>query len=213
MGMGEAMILPQDKIEHYRELDRAANAGYENQPWVLGHAHYHARIAEALDLCLAQNPGNVVEIGCLHGAWSVLAAEVCDKHNRRLLCIDPWPEEVYRSHPGWRNSFETFMEVMQPYIYVGASKVLREYSQSPIAVKAMQDIGPCFTFVDGSHDYPDVLEDLRNVLPITSAIVVVDDWFSGDVRKATEKALQEYPEWKMELNLFPDFGEVYLVKR
>lgn len=208
-------LLDRDRLRYYTEKEDAENRKVDNQPWVLGHYLYHDRIAEVLDNCIDALAGGVIEIGCLHGECSKLLAPVCYKWGRQLLCIDPWDARLWEGHD-WGDAFSRFSENMHVWIDKGVVKVVRALSQSPEAIEAMREMkawdGIAFVFVDGSHAYEDVLADLNNVMPITNGIIVVDDLFSGDVQQALKEALVTHPEWRVTLNRFPVFGEVYLTK-
>ena len=212
--MMEGTILSEERIAHYIALELAGEE--YNKPekdrrlWVLGALVYRDRIEEILGSCLAICQGNCLEIGCYGGATTARMVRVAREYGRVVLGVDPytgrtdyWKENLPLTHKEFLRTTESWREE-------GLLKFLKDYSQSEEARCFVEDYAPySFVFVDGDHNYDEVLADLRLVMPLTNGIICLDDWFLRSVKDATATALAEFPSWHVALEI-EEFAEVYL---
>lgn len=105
-----------------------------------------------------------VEVGCWKGrSSSCLAVEIANSgKNIRLFCVDPWEGSI--EHKGMKDLerlYDVFIENMKPVEkYYFPLKL-----PSVDAAKRFKDKSIEFVFLDGSHEYEDVREDILAWLP------------------------------------------------
>jgi len=159
-----------------------------------------ARQCAALFIEIVKNvrPGSkIVEVGSWKGRSSVFASRAASVVNSKLYCVDSWEGSFLEGpdHPTVIQTkeskvFQEFKSNIRRYgcdnfvICRGLSKeVARRWTHGPID----------FLFIDASHDYESVREDLEAWIPHlkTGSIICGDDWnqeempeLKGSVRKA-----------------------------
>lgn len=108
----------------------------------------------------------VLEVGSYLGRSTVAMAYACVGTGRRIYCVDTWKGES--SGLPEEDSFELWQENLRRNGLDQYVVPLRGRSQDVLARWA--ELGPPegidFAFIDGSHEYGDVLEDFRLTLPL-----------------------------------------------
>jgi len=111
--------------------------------------------AQLLWECVSQIPlgSTALEIGCQLGRSSVLIANVAHSHQFHTIHIDPHTQqEEYAA--GWMKHMKTSL----PEGAVFTALVMR----TDQAALILQKLGPyAFAYIDGDHEYPGVVIDLR----------------------------------------------------
>lgn len=116
---------------------------------------------------------SVAEIGCLHGRSSFALLTGCPGP---VYCIDPWNDpgdHGYRSFLGSCGHFDNLHAV-------------RDYS--PAAADQVPDVD--MVFIDGAHDYEQVVADIEAWLPKTRKLICGHDYSHegfGGVKKAVDE--------------------------
>ena len=132
----------------------------------------------------------IVEVGCAHGASSIILAEAANELGGVLHCYDPFPNNYYNQDKFGDYAKEAFLKNMKPYRndYILHEAKSNECDLSPIDV----------LFIDGDHNYEDVLVDCNNLLPLlkSGGYVGFHDYnnvaFSG-VKKAVDETCAGWP--------------------
>ena len=137
-----------------------------------------------------------VEVGCWKGKSSAfLATEIANSiKNIDLYCVDTWEGSIeHQNRPDLKHLYKTFMTNMNP---------LKEYfiplkTPSLEAAELFDNESLDFVFIDASHEYEDVKNDIRAWLPkikpggvLAGHDYYVDghDYFPG-VKKAVNETL------------------------
>ena len=108
----------------------------------------------------------IVEVGSYKGRSTAAMAFACVGTNRKIYCIDPWIWEFH--DPPDESFFDTWKENLDnyqltPYIisFQGcSSEILKRWGE----LTAEKTID--FVFIDGSHEYLDVLTDFGLLFPL-----------------------------------------------
>jgi len=115
------------------------------------------------------NDATIVEIGSYKGRSTVAMAYACIGTNRKIYCIDTWDGNDV-DFPD-RNFFDIWQQNLErnrlyEYIYP-----LRGYSQEILRRwdELTNTQGIDFIFIDGSHQYLDVLKDFELSFPLVQA--------------------------------------------
>jgi SAM-dependent methyltransferase len=143
-----------------------------------------------------------VEVGCWKGRSSChLAVEIANsKKDIQFYCVDTWEGSVEHQNSGEKESlptlYETFIDNMKPVeSYYIPLKLSSESASKKFGDKSLD-----FVFLDASHEYEDVKNDIKNWLPkIKSGGILaghdyyVDcyDWFPG-VKMAVNETLSNF---------------------
>lgn len=121
-------------------------------------------------------PGVAVEIGSFRGKSACYIASVMPEGSH-LYCIDPWQDsEVVREKEYRTNeNFEVFVKNIEA---CGASEnvtAIRDFSYN---VSKSWDKPISFLYIDGGHEYDEVLSDIDGFVPhvISGGIVLFDDY-------------------------------------
>lgn len=113
--------------------------------------------------------GTIVEIGVYGGASLLSMIDVCVKNNNKVFGIDPWEkvelfngkkasdEERDRKRAALKQLRENLVRILKKYKY-GCVKLMQEFS--PQVAHNFQDNSLNLVFVDGSHSYKSVRDDL-----------------------------------------------------
>lgn len=115
---------------------------------------------------------SVVEIGSLWGRSSFALLTACPG---TVFCVDPWAGELDGS----------YLEFMRNVGHFPNLQVLRTYSTE--AAQKIDDVD--MVFIDGSHDYLDVLADIEAWLPKTRRLLCGHDY--GDEYACVVQAVHE----------------------
>lgn len=106
-----------------------------------------------------------VEVGCWKGkSSSYMAVEIVNSHKQiDFYCVDTWggSKEHLGGNLDLENLYKTFLDNMEPvkefYVPVKMSSIE--------ASKIFEDKSLDFVFLDASHEYEDVKEDIQHWLP------------------------------------------------
>jgi hypothetical protein len=144
----------------------------------------YSRIVKLFD-----NQSRFVEIGSWKGKSSVfMAVEIANSNkNIEFYCIDTWKGSNEHKHLDLNNLYETFLHNMKPVeSYYFPLKLT-----SVEASKKFKDNSLDFVFIDGSHEYNDVRNDIISWLPKIKdgGILAGHDYtnhFNGVIRAVNE---------------------------
>lgn len=143
-----------------------------------------------------KSPSNAtfVEIGCWKGKSSSFMAEQIMESRKgiKFYCVDTWKgtltEDIHKNDPDVINDrlFEVFNENMSPF--TGHYTPIR--STSLEAATQFQDNSLDFIYIDASHEYKDVKNDIKAWLPKLKkgGTIAGDDFNSPQVSKAVRQA-------------------------
>lgn len=189
-------------IHHYISRERTEGAE-EYRPWAYGSIYNRQRLAEVCAWSVERHAGDVLEIGVYVGATSLVLAPSCAKYRRQLLLIDPWEEGT----TGVDSS--TFPEITAQNLkpFGDTVQILQMRSQDPKAIELMRSHQFAFAYIDGSHLAKDLAVDLHTVLPLTTGVVGIDDWFLPEVCQTVREIA---PQYGWSILQFPEFREAYL---
>jgi SAM-dependent methyltransferase len=136
------------------------------------------------------NPRRILEIGSWKGASAVhlarLAGPACS-----VLCVDTWlgsgemfgvpsgdPQRGLRRYRGYPRVYDVFLANVAG---CGVHQQVCPFpAPSALALRWLRDRGERFDliYVDGSHDYDDVMDDLLGAWPLLASggVLYGDDW-------------------------------------
>lgn len=147
--------------------DREARQGF-------GHLGNRPRLAMVAEYCVRHWPGDLVEIGVLHGNTHRLLAEVARRYNRRTIAVDPFDVANPRyEKPGYgRNYYQYFLDNTEPWRDI--IDVVKLSSMDPEAIRYVKKRSLSFAYVDGLHTYKACYSDILTV-GHCEGIIAVDD--------------------------------------
>jgi len=151
----------------------------DDRSWVHGSIQQRVRLVWAADYCCARFPGDIVEIGCLHGGTTKLLAPIAKRYDRRVICVDPW---IHLPYYGPRDPYEIFCEVMQPWWDV--LDIVKMSSLDLSAIRYVQERPLAFAFVDGEHGYEACRSDIETVAHCAGLVAVDDVLWSIELMQA-----------------------------
>lgn len=148
----------------------------------------------------APTGGVFVEIGAFKGRSTALLVEVA---HRRPASAGA-PPTVVSIDPHMRNTWETFQVTLQRFHLLNRGLEVHRAFSHDIGASWSRPIS--FLWVDGSHEYPDVLHDIADFTPhlLPNAHVIFDDAGGGHF-PGVEKALTE---WDHNAAGFRDLGTI-----
>jgi SAM-dependent methyltransferase len=143
--------------------------------------------------------GNFLEIGCWKGRSSCfLAVEIINsKKDINLYCVDTWKgsqEHINFQDIKDDNLYETFLQTIQPVKHIITP--IRDYSVNASCI--FNDEFFDFIFIDASHKYEDVKNDIECWYPKLKKGGFIAGHDYGNGWNETEKAVNE---WILENNL------------
>lgn len=130
--------------------------------------HFADRIERMARVAAQENDGYLVEIGAWRGDTTVRLLRVARELDREVVVVDPWIPGTQNCHGG---EFKDFLE--NTVAYADILIILRARSQDEEVIEALEGLQMAFALVDGSHQFEDVLSDVRAVR--NGALVVMDD--------------------------------------
>ncbi|MGE3517648.1 MAG: class I SAM-dependent methyltransferase, partial [Vicinamibacterales bacterium] len=178
-------------------------------------------------LIVELKPGLVVEVGSWKGRSAIMLAGLLERHSPdgALVCVDTWlgglehlPPELserwsirkYRQH-GYSRLYHQFLSNI---VRAGvADRVVPFPNTSSIAAQWMsrQGVRPDLVFIDGSHEYADVLNDLERyyALLLDGGVLFGDDYgsFQGVARAVV--AFADSRDLEVEISQ----GQVWLIRK
>jgi predicted O-methyltransferase YrrM len=143
----------------------------------LQHAEAWALFEAARVACPATDPAQAVEIGSFKGRSAIaLASGLRARGGGRVVAIDPFDLE-----PGQQAAFDANVERAGLSALVEAVPALSHEARPKV-----EDHSVTVLFVDGSHDYEDVMQDVRIWEPslIDGAVAAFNDPFWSGVSRA-----------------------------
>lgn len=168
----------------------------EDVPGFCSFASFYKKIVDD-----AKDGDNFLEIGSFLGRSTVIMAKYIKESgkNIRFWSVDPWITDFYDNITVKKtiNKFLPFNRTDYMGIVMKAvvDLELQDYvkliqATSNQALEGpLKDIKFDFIFIDGSHQYQDVLNDIQLSLPFLNegGIMAGDDFKHGDVQKAVEE--------------------------
>lgn len=106
---------------------------------------------------------SVAEIGVLHGRSAFALLTACAGP---VFCVDPWDDVMDHSLPSFKSFCGHFPNL----------RIVRGYS--PAAAAEVPDVD--MTFIDGNHDYEQVVADIGAWLPKTRKLICGHDYQNAD---------------------------------
>lgn len=163
---------------------------YQNVPgWFNCPDLYSSMVNRAVD------GAEFVEIGCWKGKSSSYMAEKIQLSGKKIKfnCVDTWRGTTTESHhqqdPDVVNDrlMEVFHNNMSPF--AGLYNAIRTTSLE--AAKMFADKSLDFVYIDASHEYQDVKDDINAWLPKVKpgGVIAGDDFNSAQVSKAVFETL------------------------
>jgi hypothetical protein len=150
---------------------------------------------ELFDSKICHEPTCIIEIGTLLGGSARQFADTWPTCT--IVCIDPWFDKkdraLLRLRPDLRHwlddvkdgLFQVFLASNQAYQH--RLIPMRGYSPAMLMPVYRAGVHPDFIYIDGSHEYEDVLVDISvSHLLFPEAQIGGDDWKWESVRRAVE---------------------------
>ncbi|NEO62589.1 MAG: class I SAM-dependent methyltransferase [Moorea sp. SIO4G2] len=108
----------------------------------------------------------IVEVGSYKGRSTAAMAFACVGTNRKIYCIDPWIGQCHDIPE--KTAFEVWKENIDKYQLAPYIKSFQGYSLEILKRwgELTGDKTIDFVFIDGSHEYVDVLTDFGLLLPL-----------------------------------------------
>lgn len=106
---------------------------------------------------------SVCEIGVLHGRSAFALLTAC---HGPVYCVDPWDDERDHGFPSFKSFCGHFPNL----------NIVRGYSPTALEQVPVVDM----TFIDGNHDYPQVIADITASLPKTRKLICGHDYQNAD---------------------------------
>lgn len=164
-------------MEHFYQTISSVGFSFKNI--------YHHVVQEAPD------NSHFVEIGCAYGQSSafLIVESIKSEKNIKIDLIDPFFHNEIQLSPNTGDEVcEKFLENLKPV--EGKYNFKRKTSLE--ASKEYLDESLSFVFIDGSHEYEDVLEDLKAWIPkikVGGVIAGHDYGWCDDVRRAVHETI------------------------
>jgi|LakMenEpi03Aug12_release.lakeMendotaPanAssembly.Ray.scaffolds.fasta_scaffold447861_2 hypothetical protein len=141
---------------------------------------------------------NFLEIGSWKGtSTTYLGVELINrnKKNTKLYCIDPWEDTndgEYKTESSIINNtlYDEFIKNINPLIKNNLSIIpIKDKSQN--VYNTFNDNTFDFIYIDGSHLYENVKQDIINYLPKLKekSLLAGHDWQSDDIQRAVKETL------------------------
>lgn len=169
---------------------------------------------ELLRLIKSERPQTIVELGSLYGNSAIAMAHAgheADIKDFKIYCVDTWLgsiENWVRGNESKRGHSALMLDrTGRPQFYNHFIKKIRHAGVAncitPLSMTARTgiqylhycDIHPDLVYVDASHEYQDVMEDIEGALSITNTggIVCGDDYRNKEgVTQAINELKQKY---------------------
>lgn len=143
-------------------------------PRGFGHLGNRPRLEIVAEYCAQKWPGDIAEIGVLHGNTHRLLAAVAQKHGRRTIAVDPFDvANVRYEKPGYgADYYQYFLDNTKEWR--GIIDVVKLSSMDPKAIQYLKERQLCFAYVDGLHTYKACQSDIMAV-GHCNGIIAVDD--------------------------------------
>jgi predicted O-methyltransferase YrrM len=152
--------------------------------------------SHVVDKASSLQPSTFVEIGCWKGKSTSYMAEQIMLSGKPITfhCVDTWRGTTTESHhqldPDVANDrlFEVFTANMSPF--AGYYQPIRSLSVEAAAQFGNNSLD--FIYIDASHEYKDVVDDINAWMPKLKAggIIAGDDYNSPDVSRAVHDTIR-----------------------
>lgn len=136
-----------------------------------GSLQNRARIKRVAEYCVQRWPGDLLEIGLLHGNTTKILAKVARQYGRRVIGIDPFDPPHPDASYG-KDYYQVFLRNIEPWHEI--IDVIKLSSLDPKAITVIKARELCFAYVDGLHTYDACLSDIKAVAHC-KGIIAVDD--------------------------------------
>lgn len=134
-----------------------------------GHLGNRPRLQMVAEYCADHWPGDLVEIGVLHGTTTKLFAQVARERGRRVIAVDPFDVENVRYGD---NYYQYFLDNIRPWSDI--IDIVKLSSMDAEAIQYVKERPLCFAYVDGLHTYEACHSDILTV-GHCAGIIAVDD--------------------------------------
>lgn len=138
-------------------------------------------------------PKIILEVGTWEGRSTLSWAEVAQRYDGIVICVDTWlgSTEHYENklpnsewerariflEDGYPSIYKTFVTTMRNNNAQDSVIALPIDSHQAFLLLEKANIKPDITYIDASHDYDSVLADLRAAQKIKSKIICGDDYY------------------------------------
>lgn len=147
--------LTDEDLKAYRANDLDFGS-HQNRP----------RLKRVAEYCVQHWPGDLIEIGLLHGNTTIILAEVASRYGRRVVGVDPFDSPRYKDY------YQVFLGNTKPWRDI--IDIIKLSSTDPGAIAIIKARELCFAYVDGLHEYEACYSDIRTV-GHCNGIIAVDD--------------------------------------
>lgn len=134
-----------------------------------GYVGNRARLKAVAEYCVQTWPGDLVEIGVLHGTQTKIFAQIAREYGRRIIAVDPFNVKKVKYGDDY---YKIFLENTLPWSDI--IDVVQLSSMDPEAVRYVKERPLCFAYVDGLHTYEACYSDILTV-GYCNGIIAVDD--------------------------------------
>lgn len=151
----------------------------DSNPGGFGHLGNRARVTRVAEYCAQKYPGDIVEIGVLHGETHWILAEIAEKYGKRTIAVDPFASENPRYvRDGYgKNYRQCFLDNVEDWKDI--IDMVEMSSLDPEAIAYLKKRPLCFAYVDGLHTYDACYSDILAV-GHCAGIIAVDDIHIAD---------------------------------
>ena len=153
-------------------------------------------------------PKHIIEVGTWKGQSAITMAKAIKERgmSTKITCVDTWlgAIEFWGSMKGTternlllKNGYpQIYYQFLSNVVHSGVQDIILPFpNTSFIAARHFQEqkITGDMIYIDGSHEYEDVLQDCREYWKVVSngGIMFGDDWAWDSVRKAVEQFVAE----------------------
>jgi cephalosporin hydroxylase len=144
-----------------------------------------------LSRVLNEFPGNIIEVGALHGNSTVLFCEMAREFKRKVFTFDPWNGVECGSEEVYKRYLENTAQ------YSDVLSTLRERSDHPRVCDILLANSPiAFAYIDAEHTAAAVFWDFYMVSRFKPPLICVDDLCRKDVAWGIHNALEVCKEYE-----------------
>lgn len=140
----------------------------------------------------------ITEIGCAHGASSIILAEAAQETGGGLICIDHFPEDYYGQPFFGDYARKAFVKNTKKYKMLFHLDIPSEQASGQVQAMLEHWVRPlCVLFIDGDHSYEAVKKDCELYLPLlkSGGYVAFHDYNNPafGVKQAVDEVI---PHWE-----------------
>jgi predicted O-methyltransferase YrrM len=168
--------------------------------WEIIPGYFISKNAYKMCFDLVSENGTIVEIGAWKGRSTCCMGQIIKSSNKKVdfYTIDTWQGSNEEDHQEQikelnQQGLTLYGEFKKHLSLCGVDDVVKPIKSTSIeASKTFEDATIDLLIIDGSHEYNDVLDDITfwysKIKP--GGIILGDDWFFEDVRKAVYNYFQ-----------------------